>query len=54
MYTKSNNIARRDGKEAGRKKWIPSSVRRILTNEKYIGDALLQKTYTIDFLNKKG
>lgn len=23
---------------AGRKKWIPSSVRRILTNEKYMGD----------------
>ncbi|QZO76345.1 recombinase family protein [Helcococcus kunzii] len=37
---------------AGRKKWIPSSVRRILTNEKYMGDALLQKTYTVDFLNK--
>ena len=26
---------------------------RILQNEKYIGDALLQKTYTVDFLNKK-
>ena len=25
----------------------------ILTNEKYMGDALLQKTYTVDFLNKK-
>jgi len=25
----------------------------ILTNEKYIGDALLQKTYTTDFLTKK-
>ena len=25
----------------------------MLTNEKYKGDALLQKTYTIDFLNKK-
>lgn len=24
-----------------------------LKNEKYIGDALLQKTYSIDFLNKK-
>ncbi len=38
---------------AGKKKWIPSSVKRILTNEKYIGDALLQKTYTVDFLSKK-
>ena len=24
-----------------------------MRNEKYIGDALLQKTYTVDFLNKK-
>lgn len=24
-----------------------------MQNEKYIGDALLQKTYTVDFLNKK-
>ncbi len=38
---------------AGKKKWIPSSVKLILTNEKYIGDALLQKTYTVDFLSKK-
>ena len=37
---------------AGRKKWWPSTVKKILTNEKYIGDALLQKTYTTDFLNK--
>lgn len=25
---------------------------KILRNEKYIGDALFQKTYTTDFLNK--
>ncbi len=25
----------------------------MLSNEKYKGDALLQKTYTVDFLNKK-
>lgn len=25
----------------------------MLTNEKYMGDALLQKTYTVDFLSKK-
>ncbi|MBR1697591.1 MAG: recombinase family protein, partial [Anaerovibrio sp.] len=37
---------------AGRKKWWASTVKKILTNEKYIGDALLQKTYTTDFLNK--
>ena len=34
-------------------RWYESSVRKILTNEKYKGDALLQKTYTVDFLNKK-
>lgn len=37
---------------AGKKKWWPSTVSKILRNEKYIGDALLQKTYTTDFLNK--
>jgi len=25
----------------------------MLQNEKYMGDALLQKTYTVDFLTKK-
>lgn len=38
---------------AGKEKWIPSTVHKILTNEKYIGDALLQKTITTDFLEKK-
>ena len=38
---------------AGNKKWNVSNLKQILTNEKYIGDALLQKTYTVDFLNKK-
>lgn len=37
---------------AGNKKWYTSTLRKILTNEKYIGDALLQKTCTIDVLNK--
>ena len=37
---------------AGNKKWHTSTIKRILTNEKYIGDALLQKTCTIDILNK--
>ena len=35
------------------KNWRSSSVAKILKNEKYISDALLQKTYTVDFLNKK-
>lgn len=38
---------------AGKTKWRPETLRKILRNEKYIGDALLQKTYTVDFLNKK-
>ena len=32
--------------------WHTSTINKILRNEKYIGDALLQKTYTTDFLNK--
>ncbi|HLR42645.1 MAG TPA: recombinase family protein, partial [Pseudogracilibacillus sp.] len=38
---------------AKRSKWRPESIKKILQNEKYIGDALLQKTYTVDFLSKK-
>lgn len=38
---------------AGKAKWRSETLRKILQNEKYIGDALLQKTYTVDFLNKK-
>lgn len=37
---------------AGKTKWWTSTINIILRNEKYIGDALLQKTYTTDFLNK--
>ena len=37
----------------GGKTWYFSSVQSILTNEKYMGDALLQKQYTTDFLQKK-
>ncbi|MCM8710834.1 recombinase family protein [Clostridium sp. SYSU_GA19001] len=37
----------------GKPKWYESSIRKILSNEKYKGDALLQKTYTVDFLTKK-
>ena len=38
---------------AGKTKWRPETLKKILRNEKYIGDALLQKTYTVDFLSKK-
>lgn len=37
----------------GKDKWNAEAVRSILTNEKYKGDALLQKSYTVDFLTKK-
>jgi len=38
---------------AGGTKWRTGTLIKILTDEKYIGDALLQKTVTIDFLSKK-
>lgn len=37
----------------GKTVWQPGTVESILTNEKYRGDAILQKTYTTDFLTKK-
>ena len=37
---------------AGNDYWLASTLKKILTNEKYIGDALLQKTVTTDFLNR--
>jgi hypothetical protein len=53
-----NQIARDFEKEGvinwnGTTKWYESSLRKMLSNEKYKGDALLQKTYTVDFLTKK-
>ena len=38
---------------AHKAKWRPETVHKMLRNEKYMGDALLQKTYTTDFLTKK-
>ncbi|MCD7726409.1 MAG: recombinase family protein [Clostridiales bacterium] len=37
----------------GKEKWYPKTVGSILQNEKYKGDALLQKYYVADFLSKK-
>jgi DNA invertase Pin-like site-specific DNA recombinase len=37
----------------GKEIWGASTIRSILSNEKMKGDALLQKSYTIDFLTKK-
>ncbi len=34
-------------------KWQPATINSILTNEKYKGEAILQKTYTEDFLTHK-
>lgn len=33
--------------------WNTQTILRILQNEKYAGDVLLQKTYTSDFLEEK-
>ena len=38
---------------SGGSRWYDSTVNNILKNEKYMGEALLQKTYTVDFLSKK-
>ena len=38
---------------AGKEQWCSSTVKSILTNEKYKGSALLQKRFTVDFLTKK-
>ena len=36
----------------GKQNWQPSTIESILRNEKYKGDALLQKEFTVDFLTK--
>ena len=38
---------------AGKQNWRGNSVQSILQNEKYKGDAILQKRFTVDFLTKK-
>lgn len=37
----------------GLERWHDTVVLKMLRNEKYMGDALLQKTYTVDFMTKK-
>jgi site-specific DNA recombinase len=54
----TNRIARELEEEGipnwnGKAKWYESSIRNMLSNEKYKGEALLQKTYTVNFLTKK-
>lgn len=48
-YLEENEIKTVTGKD----KWSTTTINSILSNEKYIGDALLQKSYTIDYINKK-
>ena len=38
---------------AGGRTWYSSTVRNILTNEKYCGDLLMQKWYTVDYLTHR-
>ena len=38
---------------SGKGQWASQSVKRILTNEKYTGDVLTQKTYIVDPITKK-
>lgn len=38
---------------AGKETWMRQTVESILRNEKYKGAALLQKKFTVDFLQKK-
>lgn len=37
----------------GQERWHTTVIDNMLCNEKYMGDALLQKTYTVDFMTKK-
>mgnify|MGYP000372152793 FL=1 len=48
-YLEENNILTYSGKKC----WDKSTIRGILTNEKYAGDMLLQKTYIENCLSKK-
>lgn len=37
----------------GKSEWSTSTIDRMLSNEKYVGQVLMQKTYTSDFLTGK-
>ncbi len=54
-YNKIANKLKEKGYKTirGKTNWGVASVIRILSNEKYIGDTLCQKTYTVDFLTKE-
>ena len=48
-YLNANSVTNINGES----KWARSAIDSILTNEKYCGDVLLQKTYIDDCINKK-
>lgn len=48
-FLEENNILTRQGKA----EWSTSVIRGMLTNEKYVGDVLYQKTYCVDCISKK-
>lgn len=53
LYAITKELVKRGIKSpSGNDRWHISTVKSILTNEKYRGDALLQKQYTTDFLQK--
>ncbi len=48
-YLEDNKVKTATGLD----KWHDTVIMKMLRNEKYMGDALLQKTYTVDFMTKK-
>lgn len=48
-YLEENGIKTVSGKDV----WSTSTIDRILSNEKYVGDVLMQKSFTEDFLTGK-
>ena len=48
-FLESQKILTRQGKE----EWSASVIRKMLSNEKYVGDVLYQKTYCVDCISKK-
>lgn len=50
QYLKENKVLTPSGKNSN---WTKNTINSILTNEKYKGDALLQKTFTKDYLEHR-
>lgn len=54
LYTIKKELEKKKLKTpTGKTTWHISTIRYELSNEKYIGDAVLQKQYTVDYLTKK-